>query len=300
MDASLSSVQDLAPFEVSSEIALWKESGQGLIEPSSESKSSQKAWDVPRVELVQKSLLAKANQFSKARLLASAQAESGSWVSAIPVPSLGTQLSPGELRIAIGLRTGAKVSEVLQCKCGKNTDEYGFHLLSCNFSEGRRPRHAALNDIICRALKAGGMPAVLEPEGLNRGDGMRPDGISLFPFSQGRSLCWDATCLNTFAESSIFDSAVEAGAAAAKAEASKRKKYSELVGKYRFEPIAIETSGVYGPTTRIIVQEIGKRISQASGDKRESMWLKQRLSIAIQRGNAISILSLAKHLTGYT
>ena len=150
MVASLSSVQDLAPFEVSSEIALWKESGQGLIEPSSESKSSQKAWDVPRVELVQKSLLAKANQFSKARLLASAQAESGSWVSAIPVPSLGTQLIPGELRIAIGLRTGAKVSEVLQCKCGKNTDEYGFHLLSCHFSEGRHPRHTAMNDIICR------------------------------------------------------------------------------------------------------------------------------------------------------
>ena len=299
VDASLTSVQDLAPFEVSSEIALWKEGGQGLIEPIGDSMSSQKAWDAPRVELAQKSLLDEANQYSKARLLASAQAESGSWISAIPVPSLGTQLSPGELRIAIALRTGSKVSEKQRCRCGKITDEYGFHLLSCHFSEGRLPRHAAMNDIIRRALKAAGMPADLEPRGLDRGDGKRPDGISLSPFSQGRALCWDATCMNTYAESSIFGSAVAAGQAAAKAEESKRSKYPDLVRRFRFEPIAIETSGVYGPTTRVIVQEIGKRIMQVSGDKRETMWLKQRLSMAIQRGNATSILSLAKHLTGY-
>ena len=73
----------------------------------------------------------------------------------------------------------------------------------------------------------------------------------------------------------------------------------KMVRRFRFEPIAIETSGVYGPSACVIVQEIGKKISQISGDKRESMWLKQRLSIAIQRGNALSILSLANHMTGY-
>ena len=208
-------------------------------------------------------------------------------------------MSPGELIIAIALRTGSKVSEKQLCKCGRNTDEYGHRLLSCHFSEGRHPRHAAMNDIICRSLKAAGLPAILEPCGLDRGDGKRPDGISLSPFSQGRSLCWDATCVNTFADSSINNSAIEAGHAAGKAEGSKRAKYPDLVRRFRFEPIAIETSGVYGPTTRIIIQEIGKRITQATGDRRETMWLKQRLSIAIQRGNATSILSLAKHLTGY-
>merc|ERR1712121_82711 len=147
--------------------------------------------------------------------------------------------------------------------------------------------------------KASGLPAALEPVGLDRGDGKRPDGISLYPFSQGKPLCWDATCTNTYADSFIMVSAVEAGAAAAKAEESKRIKYPEMVRRYRFEPIAIETSGVFGPTTRLIVQEIGKRISQLSGDKRETMWLKQRLSMAIQRGTASSILSSAKHLTGF-
>ena len=137
-----------------------------------------------------------------------------------------------------------------------------------------------MNDIICHALKAGVMPAILEPVGLNCGDGKRPDGISVSPFSQGRSLCWDATCMKTYAESSIFDSSVKAGAAAVKAEVSKRTKYPELVRRFRFEPIAIETSGVL-PHDKNNSPGDRERISQLSGDKRETMWLKQRLSMAI-------------------
>ena len=241
-------------------------------------------------------LLNNADQFSRARLIASAQAESGSWTSAIPVPSLGTQLSPDELRIAIALRTGAKICVSHKCKCGRNADEYGYHLLSCRFNEGRYPRHAAINDIICRALKSSGSASVLEPAGLNRGDGGRPDGITIFPFSQGKALCWDATCMNTFGVSSVNENAIEVGSAAAKAEKAKRDKYPDLVRRYRFEPVAIETSGVYGPTTKNIVSEIGRRISEKTGDRRETAWLKQRLSIAIQKGNALSILSSAKHM----
>ena len=178
-------------------------------------------------------------------------------------------------------------------------DEYGFHLLSCHFSEGRLPRHAAINDIICRALKSAGSPSTLEPVGLSQANGIRPDGITIFPFSRGKALAWDATCVNTYAESSVNDTASSAGMAAANAEDRKRTKYSELANRYRFEPIAIETAGVMGASARDIVEEIGKRISEKSGEKRETWWLLQRLSIAVQRGNALSILSPARHMMGY-
>ena len=180
VDAILSSVTDLAPFNVSSEIEIWKANGQGLTEPDNESGFRQRAWDNPRIEFLQKTLINNADQFARARLLASAQPESGAWISAIPVPSLGTQLSPDELRVAIALRIGSKICEKHICKCGKNVDEYGFHLLSCRFNEGRHPRHAALNYIICRALKSSGTPSVLEPVGLNRRYGLKPDGITIF------------------------------------------------------------------------------------------------------------------------
>ena len=139
----------------------------------------------------------------------------------------------------------------------------------------------------------------MEPVGLNRGDGKRPDGKTIFPFSQGKALCWDAICVNTFSESAFNDSAIRAGHAAYKAENAKRTKYPDLVRNYRFEPVAIETSGVFGASTSNIVNEIGRRISEKTGEKRELLWLKQRLNIAIQRGNAVSIISSAKHMTGY-
>ena len=91
-----------------------------------------------------------------------------------------------------------------------------------------------MNDIICCAPIAFGLTSILELVGLNRGDGKRPEDISIFPFSQGRALCWDATCMNTFTESSFNDTAIEAGLAAAKSENTKRTKYHDLVRRYRF------------------------------------------------------------------
>ena len=263
MEAIIPSYTDVAPFGVAYEVEKWKAGGRELIEPVGDSRLRQKGWDLPRVNHEQKTLLENAeDQFARARLLASAQAESGSWAGAIPVPNLGTQLNPEELRIAIALRTGSKVCEKHKCRCGKMVDEYGFHLLSCHFSEGRLPRHAAINDIICRALKSAGSPSILEPVGLNQANGIRPDGITIYPFSRGKALAWDATCVNTYAESSVNDTASTAGKAAANAEDRKRTKYSEFANRYRFKPIAIETAGVMGPSARVIVEEIGKRISE--------------------------------------
>ena len=40
-----------------------------------------------------------------------------------------------------------------------------------------------------------------------------------------------------------------------------------------------------------LVQEIGRRITLVTGDSRQTVFLFQRLSIALQRGNAVSFLS---------
>ena len=119
--------------------------------------------------------------------------------------------------------------------------ELGLHGLSCRYSAGRLPRHSNLNDVVKRALATAGMPSWLEPLGLDRGDGRRPDGLTVFPFSGGRSLCWDATCVDTYSQSAIIDCALSPGAAAAAAEARKRDRCSGLVDRYRFEPVVVET-----------------------------------------------------------
>ena len=156
------------------------------------------------------------------------------------------------------------------------------------------PRHSHLNQIGKRTLNAAGIHSYLEPTGLDRTDGRRPDGVTVVPFSMGRSLSWDATCSDTFAQTSINHSAISAGYAANRAEERKKHHYSTLGTHYRFEPISVETSGVLGSSTSKFLTELGKRVTACTGDKREATWLRQRISLAIMRGNSASILATSR------
>ena len=64
---------------------------------------------------------------------------------------------------------------------------------------GHFPRHSAINSILKRSLTRIGLPSTLEPVGLTN-DGRRPDGLTLGPWYRGRSLVWDTTAVDTFAQ----------------------------------------------------------------------------------------------------
>ncbi|KAF0290804.1 Ubiquitin carboxyl-terminal hydrolase 2 [Amphibalanus amphitrite] len=269
----------------------WLVKAGGKMAPADDTRDRQKSWDAPIAEHQRDRLLLEANQFDRARILGAATPESGAWLRALPSSSLGTHLDNETVRIAVALRVGADVcSGVHACRCGSPADVKGHHALTCQFSAGRLPRHTALNDIVRRALSTAGIPAQLEPYGVDRGDGKRPDGMTIYPFSHGRCLVWDATCVNTFADSRLGGAALKSGAAAKKAEDEKRRKYAQLTQRFRFEPVAFETDGACGPTTRAFLQELGAKMAAVTGDQREMEWLWQRLSIAIVRGNAASVL----------
>ncbi|CAH2266870.1 jg8931 [Pararge aegeria aegeria] len=70
-------------------------------------------------------------------------------------------------------------------------------------SAGRFSRHSTLKDIIRRSLANAHVPAVLEPIGLARTDGKRPDVMTLIPWRLGWSHVWNATCGDTLAASHI-------------------------------------------------------------------------------------------------
>ena len=87
---------------------------------------------------------------------------------------------------------------------------------------------------------------------------------------------------------------MEAVIAANKAEERKRRKYAALAEALQFEPIAVETIGVYGESTGVMIRARGRRLVEATGDPREANWFRQNLAIVIQRGNAFSILSAGR------
>lgn len=75
------------------------------------------------------------------------------------------------------------------------------------------------------------------------------------------------------------------------AEDRKRSKYTYLSNTYHFIPVVFETLGAFGPLAVKFIKDIGNRITSASGEKRATTFLFQRLGIAVQRGNAASILA---------
>ena len=101
-----------------------------------------------------------------------------------------------------------------------------------------------------RFLTSAEIPSRLEPRGLARDDGKRPDGVTSMPWRNGRCLIWDVTCPDTLAASYLDKAVSGPGVLATKAETRKRHKFSTVI--VHFQPIAIETSGAFGRSAIII------------------------------------------------
>ena len=226
----------------------------------------------------------------RARLLASCSQGSGDWLHALPLSSVGLKMDNATVRISVGLRLGAPVVRSHTCVCGATVTADGHRGLSCRHGSGRHSRHNQINDLLCRAFASAGTMATREPQSLCTNTGKRPDGVTLIPWQRGRCLAWDATCPDTFAMCHVTAGSNEAGSAAASAELKKCQKYSDIISGVDFVPVAIETSGVWGKQALELVKEIGRRVAAITYDNRSASFLRQRLSVAIQRGNAYCVL----------
>ena len=194
------------------------------------------------------------------------------------------------IRVAVGLKVGAMICQPHICElCGKDADSLSHHGLSCRSSQGRSARHHALNTIISHSLAAASVPSRLEPTGLHRADANRPNGLTMTPWSEGRFLVRDATCVDTFCQSHRRRCATEAGAASAYAEEEK-KKYAHLSHSYFFQPVAMETSGSVGVESMAFLKDLSHRVKMATGEPQSFSFLMQRLEVAVQVRNTISVL----------
>lgn len=251
----------------------------------------QRAWDDPCCRVQADQLLdAATDQTERARLLASRSAGSGDWLDTLPIASVGLKMDNATVRIAVGLRLGVPVVQPHHCICGALVTVDGHHGLSCRHGSGRHARHNLINELLCRAFISTGTLATREPHGLCTRDGKRPDGVTQVPWKLGRCIAWDATCPDTFAKSHVSASSTGAGSAAASAESAKLQKYTDIISGVDFVPFAIETSGVWGEEASSLVNDIGRRISAVTHDRRSTIFLRQRISIAVQRGNAFCVL----------
>jgi len=271
-------------------LKLIEELPRDFVPDNDEKKQVQKNWDLPRIKDKFCGMLDSSEPITRARLLASSTKESSKWLQVVPSSQLGLLLDNNAARIAVGLRLGSQLCEEHKCVCGGMVKKDGLHGLSCPNSGGWIYRHDDMNRTFAHAISSAGFPTMLQPPGISRDDGKKPDGMTLTPWSHGKSLLWDVTVRNTLAHSYINETSKKAGSVADKAERHKHNHYISLKENHLFTPIAFETLGCMGPETRIFIKKLGSLLKRASGEPRSMDYLLQKLSISIQRGNAACIL----------
>lgn len=275
---------------------LWLGKFPDLLIP--ELPNLQKSWDIPIVKDKFDSLFDEVSLREREILHSLSNKESGAWLEALPSPQLGTLLDKQSLQIAVSLRLRIPICHPHVCVCGSDVDSFGHHGLSYIRSAGRFSRHAFLNDKFKKSFQSAETPCILEPTGLFRDDGKRPDGITLIPWRNGRCLVWDVTCADTVALTHLAGSSNSAGFAAKCAENLKNNKYKAIKDTHIFCPFAVETFGTWGEEAKCLFNELGTLLKKCTGIPTAKAFLRQRISIAIQRGNAASVLGTVPSSVG--
>jgi len=255
-------------------------------------KEVQKNWDLINLAKIIESIKF-TNEVDDARFLASTAKESGAWMDALPSRSIQLLMDNNTFRISVALRLGCDLCRAHKCFwCDEDVDESGTHGLSCVKSRGRGIRHKDTNKTVSNGLSSADIPNTLEPVGLHLEDCKRVDGITQIPFKEGRLLTWDVTVSDTLAPSYLTHSSKVSGIVAKKAAQRKISKYKEIVDNpnYLFVPLAFETLGPWCEEAIDFVNTVGRMIQAKTGEPRSTSYFKQRISIAIQRGNAISVM----------
>jgi hypothetical protein len=251
----------------------------------------QKNWDNINIKRIIENDLIFNSSRDLARFKALQCRESGSWLHAIPSPNIGTLLDNTSFQVCIGLRLGCNLCTSHICKCNAKVDESGIHGLSCSKSSGRFSKHTEINSIIInRSLTSIHVNSNLEPNGQSRDDGKRPDGMTSVPWIKGQPLVWDVTVVDTLADSYVLKTSEVSGFAAEMACKRKHSKYGSIIlSNYIFKGLAFETLGPWCKETIDFINVIGNRLIADSGDSKSKKFLFEKISLAIQRGNAASI-----------
>jgi hypothetical protein len=258
----------------------------------------QKGWDIINTTRIIANEINLCDKIGSARFLAAQRKESNAWLHAFPSRNIGTFMDNKILQICVANRFGVEIFEKHTCHCGFIVSNDGRHGLSCAKNKDRFSRHSDLNQIIQRALSSIHISSSLEPCGLLRDDGKRHDGATLIPWSKGQRLIWDVTCVDTLADSYIRKASIIAGSAAEEASKRKHDKYKNLKSaNYIFKALAFETLGPWSLECKTFIDFIGAKLMIESGDSKAKFFFYQRISLAIQRGNAASMLGTLPYIT---
>ena len=95
---------------------------------------------------------------------------------------------------------------------------------------------------------------------------------------------------DTYAQSHLPTTATNVGHAADNSAVFKTQKYQSILQTHLFTPIALKTAGVWNSQAREFITELRKHITTVIGEIKETSYVSQQVSVAIQRGNMLSFI----------
>jgi hypothetical protein len=234
------------------------------------------------------------------------------WLSALPSIPL-FRIENGEMTVALRLRLGLPIPCLAGnylCQCRTSLDHFGHHSLTCRNGYQRSTRHDRIASTIRDFLRA--LSHVARDTGL---DGHLPPSRSgaklvLDVYGSGggprsTSVGLDIAVTHPCAATYVRSAAREALACATQREGFKKGKYGPACDSVAMEfiPAVFETFGACGPAFAEYFRSQVAWMSERVGDHDPtgggftastfSSWWQQRISVALQLGNARCILARA-------
>jgi len=111
-------------------------------------------------------------------------------------------------------------------------------------------------------------------------------GLTLNPVERWKVAGLGCHCC-PLAQSYVDRAATGVGMVAELAAERKFIKYSNLPTNLIFQPIAVETFGAFSSSFSHFISALGYKISSVSGKERETSFLFQRLSVALECFNTV-------------
>ena len=125
---------------------------------------------------------------------------------------------------------------------------------------------------------------MLEPTGLYRSDGNRPDSVTMIPWEMGKQLVCDVTVVDALAPSRPNQgSSCNRGTTSTEAAAREIEKFREIIDNgYNLQPVDLEVQGSLGESSESFITRLCKMLWRSHDDQRSGSFLKQRISMAFQ------------------
>ena len=222
----------------------------------------------------------------------------GDWLEVVPSPALQLHIDSRSFAKAMLYRLGLRIMPSSACPadhCDKDLDEKGDHAMHCRDDHGiRGGRHDRIRDQIFKEAQRAGFNPKKEMPALIPGTQSRPADVFVEGWTNGRRMAFDVSVVSPTQDAIIDRAAVNAASAIEMRKNEKMRKHATNcrdAGLF-FEPLVVETFGGWDAaavkTLKTFATHCAPRKNIAPDLEIKQFF--QRLSIALQRGNATLLL----------